>query len=574
MPTQNTNYHFNDINKSDDESDYEYQGETYRSLKDQSSGRAVIIGSGNSAYARLFKSASNKHTEIVLAPIDNDEVDLEEAEMKQIFFNTLYPHLHTSYHEDEYNNYRLILPYLPGQAFANLVIQTESEQIAVFLSAIKILRACHQKNMIYCDLHRNNILFDNQSGESFLIDGGTHVYHGERLPFAFNSGEHFDHLAPECYEPGTLATEEIDIYALGVTMEEVLEKSSAAPIAGIYSLINACQNPDAKQRPTLNILEQQLLELVKLQTVPQEWRKFEENEAQQVIKNELERINTFSVIYSQNTPIEVDGYLLILLNNLTKQTILTSKRLSKAYEILNGGQTHPDVADALKNKNLEIKEKADARKNYVSCLTTLSSINFAHHFSVFNDEAKKYTSEPHATIASTFCKNLKKISEDFLFKGTPHSQAYRDFKASYMSLCAQANTNLPAKPWDKLIDLAIKEFFLADIGMFYLERTVQASIKKMQHENDARLPLAQQFLQDILNTKNDFFESNKTIKESQQDLKNSYDLMLKNGAQIFNKEKWIDSFANRLSLFSPKPSVNKEIIQPADTNTTNATNQP
>ena len=81
----------------------------------------------------------------------------------------------------------------------------------LFLSAIQALRKSHALGYIVLDLKAENILFDETTGSSYLIDGGLSTKTGAPIPhFNFNfkkmthteikiSQKDCPQFAPECF---------------------------------------------------------------------------------------------------------------------------------------------------------------------------------------------------------------------------------------------------------------------------------------------------------------------------------------------------------------------------------------
>lgn len=218
------------------------------------------IGEGEYAKARLFKSISNK-TVAVLNPVKTP-ADFGEVSIKHRFFQTIYPdkssHLFTMG-----TDYRLVIPYFEYVQYTNLAIETPELQITLFQSAIQAIEDCHNKGMVVLDLKTDNIYYDSSTEKSYIIDGGLSVLIGTCIdPLAFQKSsqsiveeyrEEYWHIPPECWSvapAAVLANPKMDIYCLGVLMNDLLEN----PLPEVESLIDSCLEKDPENRPTLTEL--------------------------------------------------------------------------------------------------------------------------------------------------------------------------------------------------------------------------------------------------------------------------------------------------------------------------------
>ncbi|WP_454783344.1 protein kinase domain-containing protein [Legionella sp. WA2022007384] len=253
------NYKFHDDNASED-SCYESDGETeyYPQKK---------IGSGTYAKARKFQSVDGQRSIAVLMPADSDDVDFIEAYNKYKFFKTLYPKQTSELIERE-DTYRLVLPYIDGIPYEELHFTNERQQIKLFISAIEALKDCHDKGYIVLDLKADNILYNKDSGKSYLLDGGISVKKGMLLdPDIFfvktqealiSNKTTYTQIAPECWSQKPItAQKSMDVYALGVMMQSILK-----PSAALNRLIQLCLSLKPEHRPTLGTLEKHLRQLL------------------------------------------------------------------------------------------------------------------------------------------------------------------------------------------------------------------------------------------------------------------------------------------------------------------------
>lgn len=287
-----------------DESGYE-SGEEFYSP-------AGILGQGSRDLARRFRTADGKHEVSVLSPTNPDSSGrcLNEARMKVEFYMDLYPERPAKLFEKkirtasgEKTTYRLILPVIPGKdyTFFHDKILSEETQILVFFSAVQALRDCHRKGRVVVDLKEDNIRFDQETGYSYLIDGGhsAKIHHPIASLFMRLTREDaegckntYSHIAGECWgdlqnektrrrpilaptllartlaantqasstrPTSTLARPEMDVFSLGAMMKKIFAGSKVSPILG--ELINRCQNVSPLKRPTLEEMEKILARL-------------------------------------------------------------------------------------------------------------------------------------------------------------------------------------------------------------------------------------------------------------------------------------------------------------------------
>ena len=254
----------NSVDGSELESDYEDdEGTEYRNQG--------LLGSGSFVRARKFQSKDGRRSKAILDPYNkqiNDEV-WGEVRSKYEFFKALYPEEEIELIQDE-QTYRLVLPLFPGKTYKELgSVSNEEEQINRFLSAIYALRDCHNKGYVVVDLKEDNILYDSESGKSYLIDGGIATKEGKRLhpQFKAENEEYAKWIrrqrpfyAPECFgiEKSPKAVKTMDIYSLGSMMKRIFKN----PTPELLELINQCQAENPNKRITLDELEKRLLDIL------------------------------------------------------------------------------------------------------------------------------------------------------------------------------------------------------------------------------------------------------------------------------------------------------------------------
>ena len=233
------------------ESGYESDGETkYSPVKK--------LGEGEFSTARLFKSESNKSV-VVLNPLTTPG-DMKEAEVKHRFFKRIYPDQTSYLFEIAEGDYRLVVPHVPYVSYEDLTIDTQELQRILFHSAAQALKDCHDKEIVVIDLKMDNIYFDAKTQKSYFIDGVFSALKGTTIdPFVFQKESpevvaqfktEYEYIPPECWsvEPvPVLATPEMDIYALGILMDDLLKESDSQ----VKLLISRCLNKDPMSRPTL-----------------------------------------------------------------------------------------------------------------------------------------------------------------------------------------------------------------------------------------------------------------------------------------------------------------------------------
>lgn len=255
------------------ESGYESDGGTlYRPEKDFL-GQEKTLGKGNYSRARLFKSTQNTKNIVVLDPAVPQKITPWEIEKKFSFYKALYPQ-HLVDKIDKNGTFRMILPLIPGQSYEEYKDKSEDQdqtlQIKLFLSTVRALKNCHAKGYVFIDLKEDNIHYDAKTNTSYLIDGGMATAINtpiERSVFTLKDEQtvqtyrtKYFQIPPECWSVKTPAHAQVtmDIFPLGSMMSRVLHK----PADDLKTMIKNCQNPNPKDRPTLDELETALLNLL------------------------------------------------------------------------------------------------------------------------------------------------------------------------------------------------------------------------------------------------------------------------------------------------------------------------
>lgn len=217
-----------------------------------------VLGTGEYARARLFKSISDKDVS-VLNPVAIPG-NFQEAQIKRRFFQTIYPDQRTHFFTLNNGDYRLILPFIKGIPYEQLQLDAPELQKKVFYSATQALNDCHHKKMIVLDLKEDNIYYDASTNKSHLIDGGISAPLGSSIEASIfqvpdlstleEYKKEYRQFPPESWsiEPHSVsANPQMDVYSLGIMMNDLIKN----PIPEIKEQINNCMAEDPKQRPTI-----------------------------------------------------------------------------------------------------------------------------------------------------------------------------------------------------------------------------------------------------------------------------------------------------------------------------------
>ena len=230
--------------------------------------------------AREFESIDGKKKIAVLSPRKSNLTHYRDFRTKLHFFTALYPTASVKMiiqsDEDTDENlkdpdFRLILPLIPGEPHRCYQPLCAEEQIRILISAIHAIKRCHQVGYVVVDFKHNNILYDEISTLSNLIDGGLATKVGEELPDTLvcdsrtSIKEHkktYWHIAPECWGLSgsqKVAATSMDIYSFGVIFRKLIfYNSELAP--GLKVLFSQCEAINPADRPTLDVLEERLLQ--------------------------------------------------------------------------------------------------------------------------------------------------------------------------------------------------------------------------------------------------------------------------------------------------------------------------
>ncbi|MDX2345338.1 MAG: hypothetical protein QNK11_00490 [Legionella sp.] len=233
------------------------------------------LGKGKFAKARRFvpvgQEESNKDR-VVLSPSSaRNYICYSEVFTKYAFFKKMYPDSYVKLIRAD-DTYRLILPYIPGKTYQELMFRDENKILKLFYSAIQALQKAHAKKIVFLDLKEDNIKFDAVTGISYLIDGGSAVKLGECMlsPFFLCENEeavqrnrnnkNYTQLAPECWSTSreNRATEKMDIYSLASMFKQKFSHSAPS----LMPLLDSCLDRSPENRPSLGALNTQTIELM------------------------------------------------------------------------------------------------------------------------------------------------------------------------------------------------------------------------------------------------------------------------------------------------------------------------
>lgn len=369
------------------ESGYESDGGTFYDA-------TSVIGEGDYAQARKFQAKNGRH-KAVLTPKKSQEIDYEEVQAKYEFFKTLYPS-HDVELLKERGSYRLVLPLLPGLPYQKFDAANKKQQIKLFLCAIEALQDCHVKGYVVIDLKEDNIHFDEATGRSYLLDGGSAVKKGQPLtrfqketPSVLGKYRtKFTVNAPECFYENPVASEEMDIYSLGNMMEYQFRDAEK----NLIDLFHLCQNRTPAQRPSLWRLKLKLLNLPGAKEIQSELLRVQLRvQAVGIVQSLLD----FRVDFSEkNTKKEIENHrnnLIETLNNLFK----SHDELNKNYQALALNHEAIPVQIAFDKKKQEIEQFAQLRQVHMDSNLESSVTNLGYYSDTFfkstQDKSKTVT---------------------------------------------------------------------------------------------------------------------------------------------------------------------------------------
>lgn len=122
---------------------------------------------------------------------------------------------------------------------------TEDDDLIFFMQVLKAVKYIHNKGMFHRDIKPENILFDEKSKICKLADFGIAHFHEDDLyttieTKATSKMANFEYSAPEQKRKGEIVTYKVDIYALGLILNELYTKK--VPIGSGYKLVSDVSN--------------------------------------------------------------------------------------------------------------------------------------------------------------------------------------------------------------------------------------------------------------------------------------------------------------------------------------------
>lgn len=393
------------------------------------------LPSGNFAEVRRFKSENNGYR-VVVSPL---KLNFVEVEAKEQFFKALYPEQSVFLVEKE-DTYRLVLPLIPGVTYEHFKgVNDLGSQIQLFLAATRALQDCHQKGYIVVDLKEDNILYDNETGKSYLIDGGTSAKKGSQIneKFCLSSEEAIlaarkkcPFYAPECFSLGRSRVDEsMDIYSLGNMMDFIL-KDVIYP--EIKLLTQACQKQDPSARVSLEKLERQLDILLHLANTSQV-------KDENILITYCELIEGINDHFSAVTLESVEAHykqLMTQISELESDEIFI--KAHEAYKALDDKE-EKTVEKAIESKRQAIQQNYDAK---LEALRVIEGIQFDVHY-----------------------KNLIKKIDEMIIEKKPYYQKAKEAAVKLCNdlvgarnklLCSEKTINEAKKEFQNECSLAIK----------------------------------------------------------------------------------------------------------------------
>jgi serine/threonine protein kinase len=90
------------------------------------------------------------------------------------------------------------------------------------------LRFVHSKGIIHSDLKPSNILLTS-AGEAVISDFGVSRFESNDYTWTPNDGATLNYAAPELYIEGAVHTRQVDVFALGLVMYEIITERAVFP---------------------------------------------------------------------------------------------------------------------------------------------------------------------------------------------------------------------------------------------------------------------------------------------------------------------------------------------------------
>lgn len=247
---------------------YESDDETFIDTKD-------VIGAGIYDTARSFKSVTSpENTRVVLNTKNITTHSLEQIEQKNNFLITLYPHLKirlAKFYDNDSNciAYRFVLPYLGielEKAAKKLKAKSDDTKIHFLISIINEIAKAHALQFVIVDIKQSNLLYDETTKTTYLIDGGYAAKVNEPIHSVFKvstrwrlllNRHEYDYIAPECWSLAerVRATFAMDIYSLGKLLSELAQVLEFNNIHPIYLSIKKCLKENPIQRISIENLQ-------------------------------------------------------------------------------------------------------------------------------------------------------------------------------------------------------------------------------------------------------------------------------------------------------------------------------
>ncbi|KTD18020.1 protein kinase domain-containing protein [Legionella jordanis] len=426
------------------------------------------LGKGAFCKARLLVTSKNEESKVVLSPLTLG-ANAEEATVKRDFFQTLYPDRASELFQFN-NSYRLILPLLPGTEYFHIEAGNYLGQIKLFLSAIEALQYCHTKEYIFLDLKVDNILYDKQTGKSYLIDGGSAVKKGGYLPtrFRFPTIEavekarlNHSHYAPECFSLNKVQADySMDVYSLGDLMKTMFhldEKSKNTE--RLHVLIEQCQSKIPDDRPTLDELANELKLIYQHHNAEMTRKRI--SLARKNILAVVETIKDLKVSFAHLTTMdEINLRKEELKHTLHELTSLNPllQTSCKQLEI----NSSPIIEQAMRDKNQEIKDGCELQNQLVKILI---DSRFESHLAIFAEKLrvmheKQRTNDSYcqaATKIKCLYEHLLAAKFSLLRADKPLNQLKAEFKETCLSAVDEVKVSLEAhREWQGIL----RKFFI------------------------------------------------------------------------------------------------------------------
>lgn len=203
-----------------------------------------VLYEGNDSLLWLVESKSN-HNYYVLKILN--QINLPISQIQRINCNGI-PKLYRII-EDEKHTY-IIEEYIQGKTLEQIINSKSLKKINendikdIFISLCKILKLLHDDEIVHQDIKLSNILMSN-SGEIKLIDFDSATEFGFNNLFGKKKNGTEGFAAPEQYMEDKLIDGRTDIYALGVTIRQLLPENYKGDLRAV---IAKCVEFDANNR--------------------------------------------------------------------------------------------------------------------------------------------------------------------------------------------------------------------------------------------------------------------------------------------------------------------------------------